>query len=74
MLFVIALFPLTHVLRTANPRYEFRTGETINHLLFMDYLKLYSKSEKALDSLIQTVRIFSEDIGMHLRLTNVSCW
>ena len=30
----------------------------------MDDLELYSKSEKALDSLIQTVRIFSEDIGM----------
>ena len=30
----------------------------------MNDLKLYSKSEKALDSLIQTVRIFSEDIGM----------
>ena len=32
--------------------------------MFMDDLKLYSKSEKTLDSLIQTVRIFSEDIGM----------
>ena len=30
----------------------------------MDDLKLYSKSEKTLDSFIQTVRIFSEDIGM----------
>ena len=30
----------------------------------MDDLKLYSKSEKALDCLIQTTRIFSEDIGM----------
>ena len=30
----------------------------------MNDLKLYSKSEKALDSLIQTIRIFSEDIGM----------
>ena len=30
----------------------------------MDDLKLYSKSEKALDSFTQTVRIFSEDIGM----------
>ena len=64
LLFVIALIPLTHILRTANPGYEFRTGETINHLLFMDDLKLYSKSEKALDPFIQTVRIFSEDIGM----------
>ena len=62
--FVIALIPLTHILRTATPGYEFQTGETINHLLFMDDLKLYSTSEKALDSLIQTVRIFSEDIGM----------
>ena len=64
LLFVIALILLTHILTTANPAYELQTGETINHLLFMDDLKLYSKSEKALDSLIQTVRIFSTDIGM----------
>ena len=30
----------------------------------MDDLKLYSQSEKGLDSLAQTVRVFSEDIGM----------
>ena len=36
----------------------------INHFLFMDDLKLYSQSEKRLDSLVQTVRVFSEDIGM----------
>ena len=30
----------------------------------MDDLKLYSKSEMALDSLIQTVRIFNDNIGM----------
>ena len=55
LLFIIALIPLTHILKTANPGYEFRTGETINHLLFMDDLKLYSKSERALDPHIQTV-------------------
>ena len=64
LLFVIALIPLTHIPRSDNPGYEFRTGEPINHLLFMDDLKLDSKSERALDSLIQTVRIFREDIGM----------
>ena len=37
---------------------------TINHLLFMDDLKLHSRSEKGLDSLVQTVCVFSEDIGM----------
>ena len=30
----------------------------------MDDLKLYSRSEKGLDSLVQTVRVFSEVIGM----------
>ena len=32
--------------------------------LFMDDLKLYYRSEKGLDSLLQTVRVFSEDMGM----------
>ena len=45
--------------------YEFsESKEKINHLLFVDDLKLYSRSEKGLDSLVQTVRFFSEDIGM----------
>ena len=44
--------------------YEFsESKEKINHLLFMD-LKLSSRSEKGLDSLVQTVRVFIEDIGM----------
>ena len=30
----------------------------------MDDLKLYCRSEKGLDSLVQTVCVFSEDIGM----------
>ena len=41
-----------------------KSKEKINHLLFMDDLKLYSRNEKGLDSLLQTVRVFSEDIGM----------
>ena len=30
----------------------------------MDDLKLYSRNEKGLNSLVQTIRVFSEDIGM----------
>ena len=30
----------------------------------MDHLKLYSRSEKGLDSLVQSVGVFNEDIGM----------
>ena len=36
----------------------------VSHLLLVDDLKLYAKNEKSPDSLIQTVRIFSKDIGM----------
>ena len=65
LLFVIALIPLTDILRNTQAGYKIsKSEEKINHLLFMDDLKLYSKNEKELDSLVQTVRIFSDDIGM----------
>ena len=64
-MFVLALIPLSLILRKAKAAYEFsESKEKINHLLFMDDLKLYSRSEKVLDSLVQTARVFSEDIGM----------
>ena len=40
----------------------------INHLLFMDDLKLYRGSKDQLDSLAQVVRIFSQDISMSFGL------
>ena len=62
-MFVLALIPLSLVLRKAKAAYEFsKRKENINHLLFMDNMKLYSRSEKGLDSLAQTVCVFSEDI------------
>ena len=62
-MFVLALIPLSLILRKAKTAYEFsESKEKINHLLFIDDLKLYSRSEKGLDSLVQTVRVFSKDI------------
>ena len=53
------------ILRKPKGAYEFsESKENINHLLFMDDLKLYSRSEKGLYSLVQRVRVFSEDVGM----------
>ena len=50
-------------MRKTSPGHEFANSkEKINLLLFMDDLKLYSKTEKTLDSFVQTVRIFSTDI------------
>ena len=64
-MFVLALIPLGLILRKSKAAYEFSESKgKINHLLFMDDLKLYCRSEKGLDSLVQTVRVFSEDIGI----------
>ena len=65
LVFVLALILLSLILRKPKAAYEFlKSKGKINHLLFMDYLKLYSQSEKGLNSLVQTVRVFSEYIGM----------
>ena len=65
LVFALALIPLSLILRKAKAAYEFsESKEKINYLLFMDDLKLYSQSEKRLDSLVQTVHLFSEDIIM----------
>ena len=68
-MFVLTLIPLSLILRKAKAAYEFsESKERINHLLFMDDLKMYSRSEKGLDSLVHTVCVFSEDIGMEFRI------
>ena len=65
LLFVITMFPLTSILRQANAGDLLsREDGKINHLLFMDDVKLYSKYEKDRDSLGRTISAFSSDIGM----------
>ena len=52
-------------LRQTRTSYELKKGgKEINHLLFMDELKLLAKNEDQIDSLENTVRIFSEDNKM----------
>ena len=64
LLFALCLIPLTVILHKSQSAYQFsRNKEKINHL-FMDDLKLYAKNEKGLDSLVQTVQSFIDDIGM----------
>ena len=65
LLFVMTIIPLKLMLRKTNIFYEVRKkGKRINHLLFMDDLKLFAKNVDQTDSLVNTVRIFSEDIKM----------
>ena len=46
-----------------------KTGPTINHLLFMDDIKLFAKNDNEIDSLVHTVRICSSDIGMEMGIS-----
>ena len=67
--FVLELIPLRLILAKAKAPYEFSASkEKINHVLFMDDLKFCSRNEKELDSLIQTIRIFSKDRGMEFSI------
>ena len=54
------------ILREARQGYDLdrSTSGKINHLLYMDDLKLYGKSKSELESLVQTVRIFTGNIKM----------
>ena len=70
LLFVISLIPLSLILRKIRAGYDLGEGQGIvNHLLFMDDLKLYGKDENQIDSLIQFVRVISSDIGMEFGIS-----
>ena len=65
LLFVLCMIPLSFVLRKVTAGYEVKNKKVkINHLLFMDDVKLYGKNERQLESLVNTVQVVSEDIGM----------
>ena len=65
LLFIIAMMPLNHILRKCTAGYKLsRSQEKINHLMYMDNIKLFAKNEKERETLIHAVRIYSQDIGL----------
>ena len=65
LFFVLRMAPLSLMLRKVNASYEWGKKEyKLNNLLFKDDLKLFSKSEEQMDTLVRTVYVFSTDIGM----------
>ena len=55
---------LNSMLRKCIGDYRFtKSQEKINQLMFMDDIKIFTKN-KQLETLIQTIGIFSQDIGM----------
>ena len=70
ILFVVALIPMSIVLNSMPIGYNLgKDRGNLNHLLFMDDLKLYSRKVEELDTLVQTVRLISEDIGMEFGIS-----
>ena len=67
LLFVLCMIPLSLVLQEMKAGYETRGATSrINHLLFMDDLKLYAKNDSQAESLVNTVYRVSKDIGMEI--------
>ena len=65
LLFIIIMTPLSMILKEENKGYRLgNSGNLVNHLLFMDDLKLYGKSQDEIDALLGLVQEYSNDIGM----------
>ena len=62
------MVPLTLTLRRMRAGNCFKNSTRINHLLYMDDVKMYAKNRNELDSMMNTLRIFSGDIGMQFGL------
>ena len=58
------MMQLNHILRKCTAGYK----EKFNHLMYMDDIKLFAKNEKELETLIHTIRIYSQDIGMEFSI------
>ena len=64
LLFIIDMMPLNHIVRKCRAGYKLsRSQEKVNHLMYMDDIKLFAKNEE-LETLIHTVRIYSRDMGI----------
>ena len=69
LLFVVAMIPLTSLLKREAMGYKFGSqGRKINHLLFMDDLKLFGRDKEEVDKLVEVVNTFSRDIRMEFGL------
>ena len=70
LLLIIILIPLS--MNSTNYGYLLSKETPINQLLFMDDLKIYSKTERELQSLVHTVQMISKDISMEFGMDKCS--
>ena len=61
--------PFNHIVRKFTAGYKLsKSQEKIIHVMNMDDIKLFTKNEKELETLIQTLRMYSQDIGMEFSM------
>ena len=73
-LLVIAMMPLNLILLKCTAGHKLsKLQEKNNHLMYMDDIKLLAKNEKDMETLIQTVRIYSQYIVMEFCIKNLPC-
>ena len=57
------MMPLNNILRKCTAGYKLnRSQEKINHLMYMDDIKLFTQNGKELETLMHAVRIYSQDM------------
>ena len=69
LLFIIILMPLSMTLNNTDYGYLLSKETPIDHVLFMDDLKFYDKTERELQSLVHTVRTIPKYIGLEWKNT-----
>jgi len=71
LLFVMALMPLSTILNSTSKGFVVvKDRLALNHLLYLDDLKLFAKSRSELDSLVKIVKLFSDAIHMWFEMCN----
>ena len=69
LLFLLSMVPLSLILKKVNACYKWGKKKCkLNHLLFLDDLELYVKSEEQTKTLVRTVYMFSTDFDMEFRI------
>ena len=69
VLYIMCLLPLTMILCKCSSGYLLGDKHVlVNHLLYLDDLKLYGRNQWEILSLVTTVKMFSDDICMQFGL------
>ena len=66
LLFVRAMMPLNHLGNAQWDKNLLNPRKKINRLMYMDDMKLFATNKKELETLIQGVRVYNQDIGIEL--------